>query len=108
MLTGFLHNLVRNYMKNISSDDAAAFVSYNQSYFCRVFRKTFSCTFGEYLGLYRIKKAKELLKKENVSKTAMLCGFGSISYFSVEFKKYCGMSPLAYKNGMRKSAFDRA
>lgn len=94
-----------NYMKNISSGDAAAFASYNHSYFCRVFKKTFSCTFGEYLNLYRIKKAKEFLKSENVSKTAMLCGFSGISYFSVEFKKYCGMSPLIYKKNMRKSAF---
>ena len=96
-----------NYMKSISSEDAAAYVSYNQSYFCRVFKKTFSCTFGEYLSLYRIKKAKDYLRTENISTTAMLCGFGSISYFSVEFKKICGVSPLTYKKSMRDSVFDR-
>ena len=42
--------------------------------------------------VHRIKKAKELLRKENVSITAMLCGFSELSRFSAEFKKHCGIT----------------
>jgi len=92
-----INYIEENYMKSITSKDAAYTLSYNHSYFCRLFRKNFSLRFSEYLSLFRIKIAKELLKKESVSSTAMKCGFSSISYFSVEFKKICAMSPCEYQ-----------
>ncbi len=93
--------ICENYMKNVTSRDVAEELSYNHSYFCRVFKKSFAHTFSEYLNLYRINKAKEFLMTENVSNTAMSCGFSSISYFSVEFKRRCGMSPIEYKMSLR-------
>ncbi len=86
-----------NYMKGISSKTAAEELSYNQSYFCRTFHKNFSLKFSDYLNMYRIKKAKEFLKEQRVSEVAMNCGFSSISYFSLEFKKRCGVSPAEFK-----------
>lgn len=93
-----INYIEKNYSNSITSKDAAELLSYNQSYFCRAFKKCFSVNFGEYLNSFRIKKAKELLRSKNVSETAMLCGFSSISFFSSEFKKRCKITPGKYKN----------
>lgn len=44
-------------------------------------------------------KAAELLKsgKYNVSEVADITGFGTLSHFSVSFKKYFGVNPSEYK-----------
>lgn len=97
-----LNYINENYTKNISSKTASQELSYNQSYFCRMFHKNFSLKFSEYLNIYRIKKAKEFLKEQSVSEVAMNCGFSSISYFSLEFKKRCGVSPTEFKRQMIK------
>ncbi len=86
-----------NYSKNITSGTIAETLCYNQSYFCRTFKKLFGLKFNEYLNIYRIKLAKELLKCESVSTAASNSGFSSISYFSVIFKKITGMTPMQYK-----------
>ena len=48
---------------------------------------------------YKLNKAAELLKsgKYNVSEVADITGFGTISHFSVSFKKYFGVNPSEYK-----------
>lgn len=48
---------------------------------------------------YKLNKAAQLLKsgKYNVSEVADLTGFGTISHFSVSFKKHFGVNPSEYK-----------
>lgn len=48
---------------------------------------------------YKLNKAAELLKsgKYNVSEVADLTGFGTVSHFSISFKKYFGVNPSEYK-----------
>lgn len=48
---------------------------------------------------YKLNKAAELLKsgKYNVSEVADITGFGTLSHFSVSFKKYFGVNPSEYK-----------
>lgn len=48
---------------------------------------------------YKLNRAAKLLKegKNNVSEVAMLTGFGTVSYFSVCFKKQFGVSPSDYQ-----------
>lgn len=86
-----------SYFKNITSKSASEELGYDQSYFCRTFKKLFGLKFNEYLNIHRIKVAKELLKEESVSLAATKSGFSSISYFSVVFKKITGMTPMQYK-----------
>lgn len=93
-----LQFLEENFSADITSAQMAKRLSYNHSYFCRLFKKVFTCSFGEYLNIFRITKAKELLREHSVSQTAMLSGFSSVSYFSLVFKKITGLSPLQYKN----------
>ncbi len=112
--SGFLHNVgsvskdkifVRNVQKyidnnfteNITSADAASELSYNNSYFCRLFRKNFGQTFGEYLNFHRVNHAKKLLSGgSSVSEAALASGYNNISYFIKIFKKYNIGNPSDY------------
>ena len=85
------------YGDRITSHDAAAALSYDQSYFCRLFKSSFGKSFGDYLTFFRINKAKELLLSGvSVSETAMKTGFDSTSYFTRVFKKHTLMLPSKY------------
>lgn len=53
---------------------------------------------SEFIKKYRMDKAAELLKNENVniSEVAYAIGFKSLSNFSYSFKEYFDMSPSAF------------
>lgn len=89
--------LEENYQKDVTSSLLADKFSYNHSYFCRLFKKIFTCSFSEYLNVFRVTKAKELLITHSVSESAVLSGFASLSYFSRTFKSITGVSPAKYK-----------
>ena len=85
------------YSDRITSHDAATALSYDQSYFCRLFKSSFGKSFGDYLTFFRINKAKELLLSGmSVSETATKTGFDSTSYFTRVFKKHTSMLPSKY------------
>lgn len=54
---------------------------------------------GHFFRKYKLNKAAKLLRegKYNISEVADQTGFGTVSYFSVSFKKYFGVSPSEYK-----------
>lgn len=85
------------YRDRITSHDAAIALSYDQSYFCRLFKSSFGKSFGDYLTFFRINKAKELLLGgESVSATAAKTGFDSTSYFTRVFKQHTAVLPSKY------------
>ena len=85
----------QNYMKNLSIKKVSARFFLSPNHFCRYFKKSTGVTFIEYLNLYRIKKAEELLcnKTLGVMEISILCGFGSISQFYRHFKQVKGVTP---------------
>lgn len=89
--------LNEHYLRNVTSKDAAEALCYDQSYFCRTFKKYFSVPFGEYRNAMRLKEAGKLLRNNSVTDTAARCGFSQLSQFSAEFKKTWGISPAQYK-----------
>ena len=88
-----------DYSDGITSSDVAEELHMNNSYFCRLFKKHFGCTFQNYLCLYRLEKAKLYLKNSelSVSQIAFNTGFNSFSYFSKVFKENYGITPKEYK-----------
>ncbi len=78
--------------------EMAELSGYSVSRFCSLYRKKYSTTPIEYLISVRIKKAKQLLRRgeHNVTEISELCGFSSLHYFSVTFKKHVGVSPSEY------------
>lgn len=93
-----LKYIKKEYVSEITSKDAADALSYNHSYFCRIFKKNFQKTFSQYLTMYRIANSKFLLeeKKFSIAEIAEKSGFASYSYFSKCFKKYFGILPSEY------------
>ncbi len=94
----------RNYWKNITSKDAATELSYNHSYFCRLFKKNFQKSFSNYLNEIRIEKACRLIhgKKDKIQELALLTGFENTAHFSKVFKSFVGMTPTEYIKNIKE------
>jgi YesN/AraC family two-component response regulator len=80
----------------------------NQSYLSRAINGIAGRSFLEFINSYRIKYAEELLGSGSISKytiegIARASGFRSKSAFYNYFKKYNGMSPLAYIERQKRS-----
>lgn len=97
-----LEFISENYASDITSRQAAEALNFNQSYFCRAFRKYFRMTFSDYLNSYRINMAKQLLdEKRPIAEVALECGFNNPEYFSRSFKKHMGIVPMQYKKSIQ-------
>lgn len=88
-----------HYSEHITSTSLANALYLNNSYFCRLFKRSFNCCFSDYLLQYRIAQAKIFLNTQpiSVSEVALKCGFNSFSYFSKAFKGAVGISPTEYR-----------
>ena len=88
-----------NYAEALKLSEVAAMLSFDESYFCRIFKNATGATFTEYLNFVRISKAEKLLKKthQSILEISEAVGFSSVSYFNRIFKKYHLASPRAYR-----------
>lgn len=84
-----------NYSNHISLIDVAKHIYLSHEYFSRLFKEEVGENFSTYLTLYRMKKAKELIKGTDmkISQIAMEVGYSNPGYFSKNYKKYMGASP---------------
>lgn len=84
-----------NYKKHISLIDVSKHIYLSHEYFSRLFKEEVGENFSTYLTLYRINKAKELIKNTDmkISQIAMEVGYSNPGYFSKSYKKYVGVSP---------------
>lgn len=94
--------------KNLSSGDlsvssVARYLSVSEVYFRREFKKAFGTSPAAYIKNTRISGAKLLLKTGyyTIGEVAERCGFGSLSYFSYEFRREVGISPGEYAKTYR-------
>ena len=87
-----------HYKERITSKEVASALSFNQSYFCRNFKKNFGVNFTEYLCVHRLSIARTLLEqKRSVTFVAYDVGFQSPAQFSKCFKSKFGVLPSKYK-----------
>ncbi len=84
-----------NYGNHISLIDVAKNIYLSHEYFSRLFKEEVGENFSTYLTLYRMNKAKELIKGTDmkISQIAMKVGYSNPGYFSKNYKKYMGTSP---------------
>lgn len=94
-----------NYMKknienSITVSDIAREINLSAGFFHKVFKAAKNMTPSQYLTLLRINQAKHMLTGSNtpLSEIAVLCGFGSQSYFNYVFSKYTSMTPKHYRD----------
>lgn len=90
-----------HYATPITLDDLAKVAGMNPKYFCRFFRSITHQTPIEYVNMYRIEKAAQMLHSTGlpVTEICMECGFNDSSNFIKVFRKYKGMTPMQYRKG---------
>lgn len=94
-----IHYIETYYSSNITIKDICESIYISPSYFQKLFLKTMGQTPYQYIMEFRHNKAKDLLKKTDVSveEVARLCGFVSHAHFSTIFKTKEGITPLTYR-----------
>lgn len=94
----------KHFAKKLTVVSIARSVGLSKSYFLHRFVAQTGLSPIQYLNLYRVEKAAELLFSTNltVSEIAMICGFGSVTMFIRHFKKCKGVSPQCYRLEKRK------
>lgn len=98
-----LRYISENYSRQITSKEAAEVLGYDQSYFCRNFKKNFHACFSDHLNMYRVAVARTLLEEKSgtITQVAAACGFRTPAHFSACFRKYVGILPSDYKAGKK-------
>ena len=84
---------------DLSVDALSRMSSMSDTYYRKLFVAEYGMTPQQYISRLRLASATELLESGyySVSEVATRCGFNSIDYFSVFFKKQTGLSPLQYR-----------
>lgn len=92
--------LKENYSKvDLSLNDVAEYLNISIPYLAVLFKQETEQNFGMHLLTIRMEKAKELLRTTScsVAEISERVGYSSAQYFAVKFKKYTGISPMAYR-----------
>lgn len=102
--TGFIVSKIceiiqQKYMEQLSVVYLAEQVHISATYLCVIFKQMTGKTINEYVTCVRIEQAKHMLLDSSI-KAYDICfrvGYFSPSYFSKIFRKYCGMTPMEYR-----------
>jgi two-component system response regulator YesN len=100
-------SFVRSHMKEeLQVAEIAAMVNMSGSYFSHVFKKQEGISFLEYVYRVRMEHARYLLESSDlkVNEIADEVGIFNPNYFSTQFKKSVGQSPLEYRQAWLKKA----
>ena len=93
-----------NYMNDLSLEDVANAVFLSSGYLSIIFKEETGYTVLEYITYVRMKKAKELVLKTpalKIKEIAEQLGYNNVQSFIRYFKKYYGMTPMAYRKEER-------
>ena len=98
--------VMRHYRRTITLEEAAAVAGMNRSAFCSWFRKYKEMTFMQYLALYRLETACELLlnSDKQVSEICFAVGFNDLPHFVRVFARAYGMPPARYRKSIQSKA----
>lgn len=88
----------------LSLEIIAEHLHISASHLSRTFKKVCGESLTEYINHVRIEKAKEYLLRQDILayEAADLVGYHDATYFSSIFKKYTGVSPTEYRQGVLK------
>ena len=75
------------------------------AYLSKLYKKETGETYVEYLTFVRMREAKKLLRTTNLksAEIGIRVGYPNAQYFSVLFKKTCGMSPIEYREAQQSN-----
>lgn len=95
-ITAYINN---NFNEDITLNAVSDMFHISPCYCSRTFKKLVGFSFSEYINNVRIKEARKLLAKTDmsVSEIAYQIGFNSSTHFGRIFKNIVGISPLEYR-----------
>lgn len=95
----------KNVLGTLDLNELAKTVGYSKNYLSALYKKRFGMTPLQKHEKLKTEKAKEYLIQKNVtvSEIADLLGYPSVSDFSREFKRICGVSPTVFGKSARNS-----
>lgn len=95
-----------NCLRPLTHRELSALFSYHKSSINRILRIQTGLSLKAYLISLRIQKAAELLEFSDlpVARVAELCGYGSASYFSEQFRQNTGWAPAAFRRRRQGTA----
>lgn len=90
--------LENHYADDISLEDMASQVNISPQYFSKLIKKNTGFNYIDWLSMFRVKKAKELLTDSSltVKEVCFMVGYKDPNYFSRIFKKRMGITPSEY------------
>lgn len=96
-----MKNYIQANYKEVTLNDVANNFGLSEPYVSKYFKDKSGITFGDYVSLIRMKKAKNLLKNSTmtIESIAETVGYPNVEHFSRTFKKKYGMAPLSYRTG---------
>jgi len=90
-------------MEKLNLSDLAKIVNIHPIHLSRDFKKYFHCTLGAYLRKLKVENSLKILNEsESLSEVALECGFSDQSHFIRCFKENIGITPLKYRNILKK------
>lgn len=99
----------QNYREDLSLEYLGGLFHLSPYYLSHIFKKAFEIPPMQYLYRRRIGEAQSLLTTTpySITEVAGRVGFGDPNYFTVQFRKYVGMPPRAYRNIYARSGLDK-
>lgn len=93
-----------NLHTHISVNDIADGAHISKSTLYKNFKDTFGCTVAEYMMKKRIERAEKLLLETDISieEISAQTGFSSAAYFTANFKRQKGITPLKFRKNNAK------
>lgn len=103
ILTQITEYVSEKYTENISLYDLANTLCYDYNYMSRFFKNMFNMSFTNFVNLYRLEAALELLENSNASilDIALSSGFQSVRNFNDFFRKNLNATPTQYRKASR-------
>lgn len=91
-----------HYKSDVRLSDIAAFLNYDYHYTSRLFHSLFKMSFRDFVDMWRVEKAAELLsdKSKKILDVAYESGFQSVRSFNSRFKAYAGICPKEYRKSL--------
>ncbi|MBQ8893751.1 MAG: helix-turn-helix transcriptional regulator [Clostridia bacterium] len=95
----------QNHTNKISLSEIAEKLGYDYNYMSRFFRNIFNMTFTEFVNIYRLETALDLLENTDKSITAVALesGFQSVRTFNHFFKNNTGKTPTEYRKAVQQT-----
>lgn len=93
-------HLSANFRRNVPTDELAERVGMSRRNLVRRFKAATGSRPGAYIQMLRVAAARSMLEAGagSIEQVSLSVGYGDVTFFRRVFKRYCGMTPAAYRD----------